>query len=121
MRSVLTLGMAALTLGGVGCWGGGGSPDSAANAGPPTTINVKLPPGDKGGKRLVMQSGCLACHKIGNSGDGRLGPNLTHIAARESRASILGTLKAGPGIMPSFKNLGKGELSRMASYLAHLK
>lgn len=116
----LTLGAAVLALGLVGCGGGSGSPGTAINASPPTTIQPKLPPGDKGGRRVVMQSGCLACHRIGESGDRKLASNLTHIGTRESRESILRTLKKGPGIMPSFDNLGKEKLDRLASYLANL-
>ena len=31
------------------------------------------------GKKVVAQSGCLACHKIGENGNAGPGPNLTHI------------------------------------------
>jgi mono/diheme cytochrome c family protein len=92
------------------------------NGGSQYTLGLNLPPGEKVGKRVVAQSGCLACHKIGESGShGSLGPNLTHIGSRASRASILAALKAGPGIMPSFQNLGKERLDAAVNYLANLK
>jgi mono/diheme cytochrome c family protein len=116
MRRLLVPGIVAVAFGVFGCGGGNDSPDTVANAGPPSPIKVELPPGDEGGKRVVRQSGCLACHKIGEQRQGRLGPNLTHIGARESRRSILRTLKAGPGIMPSFENLGEKQLDEVASY-----
>lgn len=131
MRRILALGMAVLVLVADGCWGGGGSqdtgtttasrPDTVVNGGPPAVLQVNVPPGDEAGKRVVAQSGCLACHKIGQSGNGSLGPNLTRIGARESRASILRTLKTGPGIMPSFQNLGKERLNAVTSFLGHVK
>jgi mono/diheme cytochrome c family protein len=126
MRRVLALALVAVVLLAFGCGGGSSSPDqrstsnAAVNGGPPAVLEVNVPPGDESGKRIVAQSGCLACHKIGESGNGSLGPNLTRIGARESRESILRTLKAGPGIMPSFQNLGEERLSRVASFLAHL-
>jgi mono/diheme cytochrome c family protein len=135
MRRVLVLAIVVAALALVGCGGAssgsttstgvtqqpGPSPSAAANAGPPSIIHVNLPPGDRGGKLVVAQSGCLACHRIDHTGDGRLGPHLTHIGATMSRRSILRTLKAGPGIMPSFQNLGQEKLNRAASYLADLK
>ena len=61
---------------------------------------------------MVAQSGCLACHKIGDNGNGDPGPNLTHIGARIPRNAILRSLEAGPGIMPSFKSLRPEEAQR---------
>jgi len=60
-----------------------------ANAGSPTTIDMKTPDrvvqqGPKvlaafnAGKEVAPQSGCLACHKIGENGNGGPGPPLTH-------------------------------------------
>ena len=58
-----------------------------ANAGPPTTIDLKVPPQYEAGKLVVAQSGCLACHKIGDNGNGTLGPNLTQHRRRASRGT----------------------------------
>ncbi|MGH2925187.1 MAG: c-type cytochrome [Solirubrobacterales bacterium] len=93
---------------------------AGANAGPPTQIDLKAPPQYEAGKLVVAQSGCLACHKIGDNG-GTLGPNLTQIGARIPRNAILRSLKAGPGIMPSFQSLGQKKLNAVADYLAYLK
>jgi quinol---cytochrome c reductase cytochrome c subunit, bacillus type len=94
---------------------------AGANAGPPTTIDLKAPAQYEAGKLVVAQSGCLACHKIGDNGNGTLGPNLTQIGARIPRNAILRSLKAGPGIMPAFQNLGQKKLNEVADYLAYLK
>jgi menaquinol-cytochrome c reductase cytochrome b/c subunit len=93
---------------------------AGANAGPPTQIDLAAPPQYEPGKLVVAQSGCLACHKIGDNG-GTLGPNLTQIGARIPRNAILRSLKAGPGIMPSFQALGDKKLNEVADYLAYLK
>jgi mono/diheme cytochrome c family protein len=130
MRGVLILGVVATVLAIVGCGGGDGSPDTGVststpatvvNGGPPRALHLNVPSGDQAGKHLVATSGCLACHRIGDSGNRHLGPNLTRIGTRMSREEILSALKAGPGIMPSFQNLGERRLDEMTSFLAHLK
>jgi quinol-cytochrome oxidoreductase complex cytochrome b subunit len=94
---------------------------TGANAGPPSTIEMKVPKQYEAGKLIVAQSGCLACHKIGDNGNGTLGPDLTHIGARIPRNAILRSLQAGPGIMPSFQTLGQQKLNQVADFLAQLK
>ena len=92
-----------------------------ANAGPPTTVAMTVPKQYEAGKLIVAQSGCLACHKIGDSGNGTLAPDLTHIGSRIPRNAILRSLNAGPGIMPSFTGLGQQKLNQVANFLAYLK
>jgi mono/diheme cytochrome c family protein len=92
-----------------------------ANAGPPSQIDLQVAPQYEAGKEVVAQSGCLACHKIGDNGNGTLGPDLTQVGARIPRNAILRSLKAGPGIMPAFQNLGNRKLSEVADFLASLK
>jgi quinol-cytochrome oxidoreductase complex cytochrome b subunit len=92
-----------------------------ANAGPPTTVAMSVPPQYEAGKEVVAQSACLACHKIGDSGNGTLAPDLTHIGSRIPRNAILRSLRAGPSIMPSFQSLGQKKLNEVADFLAYLK
>ena len=72
-----------------------------ANAGPPTEIDIEvateLEPGKRGGGQ---QSGCLACHKIGENGNDGPGPELTEIGSKLPREAIARSLEVGPGIMP---------------------
>jgi mono/diheme cytochrome c family protein len=82
---------------------------------------MTVAPEYQAGKELVAQSGCLACHKIGDNGNGTLGPDLTDIGARIPRNAILRSLEAGPGIMPSFKDLSQKQLNQIADFLASLK
>jgi quinol-cytochrome oxidoreductase complex cytochrome b subunit len=92
-----------------------------ANAGPPTEVNMNVPKQYEAGKLVVAQSACLACHKIGDSGNGTLAPDLTHIGSRIPREAILRSLVAGPSIMPSFESLGQKKLNEVADFLAYLK
>jgi menaquinol-cytochrome c reductase cytochrome b/c subunit len=94
---------------------------AGANAGPPSEINMAVAKQYQPGEEVVAQSGCLACHKIGDNGNGTLGPDLTQIGARIPRNAILRSLKAGPSIMPSFQSLGEKKLNEVADFLASLK
>jgi mono/diheme cytochrome c family protein len=94
---------------------------TGAIAGPPSEIDMKVAPEYQAGKELVAQTGCLACHKIGDNGNGTLGPDLTQVGARIPRAAILRSLEAGPGIMPSFQDFSQKQQNQIADFLASLK
>ena len=51
-----------------------------AAAGSPNEIEYEVAAQYEEGKLVVAQSGCLACHKIGENGNGGPGPDLTDIA-----------------------------------------
>lgn len=92
-----------------------------ASAGSPTEIELETEPQFEKGKQVVAQSGCLACHAIGENGvEGGLGPDLTEIGATLPRAAIKRSVEIGPGIMPSFRGLGEKKLNEVADYLASL-
>jgi menaquinol-cytochrome c reductase cytochrome b/c subunit len=95
-----------------------------ANTGAPTQIVQEIPKSQAGlsvtpaerktlnaGRQVVAQSGCLACHKLGENGNAGPGPQLTHIGSRIPRNGILRSLRAGPGIMPSFEQCPSGASS----------
>jgi menaquinol-cytochrome c reductase cytochrome b/c subunit len=94
---------------------------AGANAGPPSEIDMQVPPQYEAGKEVVAQTGCLACHRLGENGNPGPGPELTDIGARIPRNAILRSLLAGPGIMPSFQDLGKKKLNEVADFLASLQ
>jgi len=73
------------------------------------------------GKKVVAQSGCLACHKIGENGNAGPGPNLTHIASRIPRQAIARTLVNPTAPMPSFKNLPPKKFAAIVNFLAQSK
>jgi menaquinol-cytochrome c reductase cytochrome b/c subunit len=103
-----------------------------ANAGSPTAIEMATPPSVlraggtaltefEEGKKVVAQSGCLACHKIGENGNAGPGPDLTHIASRLPRQGIARTLVNPTAPMPSFKNLPPKKFEAIVGFLAQLK
>jgi ubiquinol-cytochrome c reductase cytochrome b subunit/menaquinol-cytochrome c reductase cytochrome b/c subunit len=103
-----------------------------ANAGSPTAIEQPTPArvAQAGGavlaeyekgKKGVAQTGCLACHKIGENGNAGPGPDLTHIASRLARQAIARTLVNPTAPMPSFKNLPPEKFQAIVSYLSQNK
>ena len=105
---------------------------SGANAGSPTAIEMATPKavlqaGGKtlaeyeAGKLVVAQSGCLACHKIGENGNSGPGPPLTKIGSRVPRQAIARTLVNPTAPMPSFKNLPPQKFKAVEEFLSQLK
>jgi ubiquinol-cytochrome c reductase cytochrome b subunit/menaquinol-cytochrome c reductase cytochrome b/c subunit len=103
-----------------------------AQAGSPTAIELATPASVKqaggaelaefeAGKKAVAQTGCLACHKIGENGNSGPGPDLTHIAARLKAQAIARTLVNPTAPMPSFKNLPPEKFKSVVAFLALLK
>jgi mono/diheme cytochrome c family protein len=91
-----------------------------ATAGPPTEVDLKTSAALEPGKEVVAQSGCLACHKLGDNGNNGPGPELTHIGARLPRNAIARSLQVGPGIMPSYSALPPQKSQALTAYLASL-
>jgi ubiquinol-cytochrome c reductase cytochrome b subunit/menaquinol-cytochrome c reductase cytochrome b/c subunit len=102
-----------------------------AAAGPPTQIDLATPStvvaeGPKvvaqyeSGRQVAAQSGCLACHKIGENGNGGPGPELTDIADRLPAAGIERTLINPTAPMPSFASLQKNEPEKFKNLVAFL-
>src|SRR3954467_996421 len=76
-----------------------------AAAGSPNSIDMKVAPEFEAGKLVAAQSGCLACHKIGENGNDGPGPNLTYIGDRLLPAAIRRTLENPTSPMPSYPGL----------------
>jgi menaquinol-cytochrome c reductase cytochrome b/c subunit len=102
-----------------------------AHAGSPNQIDMATPAAVvaqggqtlrtfEAGKQVVAQSGCLACHKIGENG-GALGPNLTQIGGRLARQAIARTLINPTAPMPSYKELPAAKRDALVEFLAQLK
>jgi menaquinol-cytochrome c reductase cytochrome b/c subunit len=91
-----------------------------ATAGSPTEIDVEVAPQYEAGKEVVAQSGCLACHKIGESG-GTLAPDLTDIGARLPAQGIARTLVNPSGIMPQYDDLPQEKFDNAVKFLASLQ
>ena len=92
-----------------------------AAAGSPNEIEYKVAAKYEAGKLAVAQSGCLACHKIGENGNGGPGPNLTRIGDKLPRDAILRTLENPTAPMPSFAGLPEQKKQAMVDFLAQLR
>ena len=103
-----------------------------AQAGSPTAIETPTPSRVKAaggallrefeaGKQVVAQSGCLACHKLGDNGNDGPGPNLTHIGSKLYSQGIARTLVNPTAPMPSFKNLPPEKFKDVVTFLSQSK
>jgi menaquinol-cytochrome c reductase cytochrome b/c subunit len=92
-----------------------------AAAGSPNEIDLKVPKQYEAGKLVAAQSGCLACHKIGENGNDGPGPELTNIGATLYPAAIQRTLENPTAPMPSYKNLPAEKKQALVAFLSQLK
>jgi menaquinol-cytochrome c reductase cytochrome b/c subunit len=103
-----------------------------ANAGPPDANTITAPAAvvaqGKGavaefylGRSVIAQSGCEACHKIGDNGNDGPGPELTRIADRLPAEAIARTLVNPTEPMPSFANLPPKQFAAAVDFLSALK
>ena len=91
-----------------------------ATAGSPNEIDLKVAKKYEAGKLVVAQSGCLACHKIGENGNDGPGPHLTEIADKLPKAAIRRTLENPTAPMPSFAGLPENKKAALVDFLAQL-
>jgi menaquinol-cytochrome c reductase cytochrome b/c subunit len=73
------------------------------------------------GRNVVAQSGCLACHKLGENGNNGPGPELTHIGSRIPLKGIARTLVNPTAPMPSFRYLPPQKFDAAIEFLSQLK
>jgi menaquinol-cytochrome c reductase cytochrome b/c subunit len=92
-----------------------------ATAGSPNAIDMKVAPQYQAGKLVAAQSGCLACHKIGENGNDGPGPHLTTIADKLPSGAIRRTLENPTAPMPSFRNMPPQKMNALVNFLSSLK
>ena len=92
-----------------------------AAAGSPNSIDMVVAADLEKGKVVAAQSGCLACHKIGENGNDGPGPHLTEIGNSLEPAAIRRTLENPTAPMPSFRNLPEDKKAALVDFLASLK
>jgi menaquinol-cytochrome c reductase cytochrome b/c subunit len=92
-----------------------------ATAGSPNEIDMKVQPQYEQGSLVVAQSGCLACHKIGENGNDGPGPDLTEVGATSNKQAILRTLENPTAPMPSFAGLPEPKKAALVDFLSSLK
>jgi quinol---cytochrome c reductase cytochrome c subunit, bacillus type len=92
-----------------------------ATAGAPTEVDLQVAPRFEAGKEVVAQSGCLACHKLGENGNDGPGPELTEIGAKLPAQAIRRSLINPSGIMPPYGDLPPEKLNSLVDFLASLQ
>jgi menaquinol-cytochrome c reductase cytochrome b/c subunit len=92
-----------------------------AAAGSPNEIDLKVAAQYEPGKLVTAQSGCLACHKIGENGNDGPGPELTDIGDKLFPAAIERTLDNPTAPMPSYRNLPAEKKEALVAFLSQLK
>ncbi len=103
-----------------------------ASAGSPTQIDMPTPArvvaqgpavlaSYEAGRQVVVQSGCTACHKIGENGNDGPGPELTAIGSTLPKQAIARTLINPTSPMPSFKNLPPKQFQDLVLFLSQLQ
>jgi menaquinol-cytochrome c reductase cytochrome b/c subunit len=97
------------------------SPNSAPVLAAPPGLNKAQTVSFQQGAIVVGESGCLACHTIGESGNNGPGPPLTHIGALLRPGAIADTLRNPTAPMPSFRNLPPAKFDALVGYLAELQ
>ncbi len=102
---------------------------SGANTGSPNSVDLK-PPSTltasqlktwHAGADVVGESGCLACHVLGDNGNNGPGPILTKIANTVPTEQIASTLRNPTPPMPSFKNLPPQKFNDLVYFLSTLQ
>ena len=101
---------------------------SGANTGSPNSVSLPAPSGLTASQRatfaageiVVGESGCEACHEIGENGNNGPGPPLTHIGSKRSAGAIASTLKNPTAPMPSFAGLAKTSPKKFAELVSFL-
>lgn len=75
----------------------------------------------KAGRVVYAQTGCAACHRIGDQGNTQPGPNLTHVGARLSSSQITKALVDATEPMPSFNRLPSAKFKAIVEFLSLLR
>jgi quinol-cytochrome oxidoreductase complex cytochrome b subunit len=97
------------------------SPNSPPALAPPAGLTAQETAYFQKGAIVVGESGCLACHLIGDNGNNGPGPPLTHIGSILRPGAIAATLRNPTPPMPSFKKLPSTKFVPLVNYLAELQ
>src|SRR5215216_6369225 len=92
-----------------------------AAAGSPNEIDLKVAAQYEPGKLVMAQSGCLACHKVGENGNDGPGPELTDIGDKLLPGAIQRTLENPTAPMPSYRQLDPEKKRQLVAFLSQLK
>jgi menaquinol-cytochrome c reductase cytochrome b/c subunit len=95
-----------------------------ALGGSPNEIELEVPPKYEEGKEVTAAAGCLGCHKIGENGNGTLGPSLTFVGDRLGKDAIARTLINPTAPMPSYiklKEKSPEQFDALVEFVASLR
>ena len=87
---------------------------------PPSDLTASQKATFVAGEGVAEQSGCEACHLIGNNGNNGPGPPLTHIGSARGPAGISAALRNPTAPMPSFSQLAKSSPKKFRDLVAFL-
>jgi mono/diheme cytochrome c family protein len=73
------------------------------------------------GQAVAARSGCLACHRIADTGNNGPGLDLTRVGSRLPSAAIARALVDSSAPMPSFSGLPDSERRALVYFLAQLR
>ncbi|HEY2770702.1 MAG TPA: c-type cytochrome [Solirubrobacteraceae bacterium] len=96
-----------------------GSPNEVSLK-PPSSLTAQQASVFHAGELVVGQSGCLACHVIGENGNNGPGPPLTHIGGKLPPAAIASTLRNPTAPMPSFRGLAQNQPQKFQNLVSFL-
>jgi Cytochrome C oxidase, cbb3-type, subunit III len=93
---------------------------------PPIPGGVKRAGGEqlvdfKAGRTVYAQSGCAACHRLGDFGNAGPGPNLTHIGSTLSTPQLEHAIIDPRAPMPSFSHLPAAKFKAVVEFLSLLR
>jgi mono/diheme cytochrome c family protein len=92
-----------------------------AVAGSPNSIDMVVPANLEKGKLVAAQSGCLACHKIGENGNDGPGPELTEIGDKLLPGALKRTLENPTAPMPSYAGMPEEKKEALVDFLSYLR
>lgn len=95
----------------------GASPAPTVGGAPPTAV-AQIPDPQSRGAKIVIQSGCLACHLMAGEGNRGPGPELTTVGAELNRSELRRVLRDPNPPMPSYATLPRERLEALVDYLA---
>jgi menaquinol-cytochrome c reductase cytochrome b/c subunit len=73
------------------------------------------------GRTVYAQSGCAACHRLGDVGNAGPGPNLTHIGSTLSTPQLERAIIDPRAPMPSFSHLPAAKFKAVVEFLSLLR
>jgi ubiquinol-cytochrome c reductase cytochrome b subunit/menaquinol-cytochrome c reductase cytochrome b/c subunit len=100
-----------------------GSPNSV-DLPPPASLTAAQKATFRAGEDVVGESGCEACHVIGENGNNGPGPPLTHIGSIRRPDAIASTLRNPTAPMPSFAGLANSspkKFQNLVTFLSELQ